>query len=274
MAEITIEGRRVSYTETGSGACVFLLHAGAGSGKQWAKTAHLLEARFRVIAPDLWGFGGTERWSGDQELTHDHQALLVVRLIQQRCQEPVHLVGHSYGGATAVRVILQSRKLVRTAVLIEPILTPVLLLAGEKTLFREYFDMVQAFLGNVAAGNLDEAWCVFLDYRNGPGTWQGLPEPSRERFRATTQSTVAGFKSNLSNPTSLKDLEQLSLPTLVVCGEKTTVPDRRLTEILRDHIPRCRYEVIPGAEHMSPLSHPAFIAEAVERHINADTAHR
>ena len=89
-----------------------------------------------------------------------------------------------------------------------------------------------------------------------------------------TGSTVAGFRSNLSNPTSLQDLEQLSLPTLVMCGEKTTVPDRRLTEILRDHIPQCRYEVIPGAEHMSPLSHPAFIAEAVERHINADAVHR
>jgi hypothetical protein len=38
----------------------------------------------------------------------------------------------------------------------------------------------------------------------------------------------------------------LSLPTLVMCGEKTTVPDRRVTEILRDHIPQCRYELIPG----------------------------
>ena len=162
----------------------------------------------------------------------------------------------------------------RTAVLIEPILTPLLQLAGERSSFTEYFDMAQAFLGNVTAGSLDEAWRAFLDYRNGPGTWQALLEPSRERFRAMTESTVAGFRSNLSNPTSLKDLEQLSLPTLVMCGEKTTVPDRRLTEILRDHIPQCRYEVIPGAEHMSPLSHPAIIAEAVERHINAHAVHR
>ena len=274
MAEISIEGRRVSYSECGSGACVVLLHAGAGSSKQWVKTAHLLEARFRVIAPDLWGFGGTEPWPADQELTHDHQALLVARVIQHRCKERVHLVGHSYGGATAVRLILRNSELVRTVVLIEPILTPLLQLAGEEKLFHEYFDMAQAFLGNVTAGNLDEAWRAFLDYRNGPGTWQALPEPSRERFRAMTGSTVAGFRSNLSNPTSLQDLEQLSLPTLVMCGEKTTVPDRRLTEILRDHIPQCRYEVIPGAEHMSPLSHPAIIAEAVERHINADAVHR
>jgi pimeloyl-ACP methyl ester carboxylesterase len=269
MAELSIEGRRVSYLECGSGAPVVFLHAGAGSGKQWLKIAQLLEARFRVIAPDLWGFGGTENWSGEHELTHDDQALLVVGVIEHLCTEPVHLVGHSYGGATAVRIILRNREFVRTAVLIEPILTPLLALAGEEKHFREYLDMAQAFLGNVAAGKLDEAWQGFLDYRNRPGTWEALSEASRERFRATTESTVAAFRSNLGNPTSIIDLEQFSLPTLVMCGEKTTVPDRRVTEILRDHIPQCRYELIPGADHMSPLSHPVFIAEAVERHINA-----
>ena len=195
-------------------------------------------------------------------------------MIKHLCKEPAHLVGHSYGGATAVRLMLQNRELVRTAVLIEPILTPLLQLAGEDQLFREYFDMAQAFLGNVAAGKPDEAWRIFLDYRNGRGTWQALPEPSKERFRATTESTVAGFRSNLSNPTSLEDLEQLSLPTLVMCGEKTTVPDQRLTEVLRAHVPQCQYEVIPGAEHMSPLSHPGFIAKAIERHVHAGTVHR
>ena len=147
MAEISIEGRRVAYSEWGSGAPVVLLHAGASSGKQWAKTARLLEVRFWVIAPDLWGFGGTERWSGRQELTHDHQALLVARVIEHLCKEPVHLVGHSYGGATAVRVILQNRELVRTAVLIEPILTPLLRLAGEEKLFREVLRHGPGFLG-------------------------------------------------------------------------------------------------------------------------------
>ena len=184
MAEISIEGRRVSYFECGSGTPIVPLHAGVGSAKQWLKTARLLETRFRVIAPDLLGFGGTENWSGEHELTHNDQAFLVVGVIDHLCKEPVHLVGHSYGGATAVRVILRNRELVRTAVLIEPILTPLLALAGEEKHFREYFDMAQAFLGNVAAGKLDEAWRGFLDYRNRPGTWEALPEASRQRFRA------------------------------------------------------------------------------------------
>jgi pimeloyl-ACP methyl ester carboxylesterase len=268
MAQLTIDRRHVSYLEYGSGAPIVLLHAGGASGKQWAKVGALLEARFRVIAPDLWGFGGTEHWSGEQELTHDDQALLVAGVIEQLCKQPVHLVGHSYGGATAVRLMLGNMALVRTAVLIEPILTPLLRLAGEEDHFREYLQMAHSFLENAAAGNLNEAWRAFLDYRNGPGTWEALPEPQRERFRCVTESTVAAFRSNLSNPTSLEDLERLSLPILVMSGEKTTVPDRRVTEILRDGIPQCRYALIPGAEHMSPLTHPAFIAEAVERHID------
>jgi pimeloyl-ACP methyl ester carboxylesterase len=132
--------------------------------------------------------------------------------------------------------------------------------------------MAQAFLRRVAAGNLDAAWRGFLDYRNGPGTWEALPEASRGRFHAATASTVAGFHSNLGNPTSLEDLDRFSAPSLVMCGEKTTIPDRRVTEILRDHIPECRYEIIPGAEHMSPLSHPELIAEAIGRHVNAENA--
>ena len=273
MGQLSIDGQRVFYQESGSGEPIVLLHAGATSGKQWAKVAQLLKGKFRVIAPDLWGFGDTERWSGEPELTHDHQANLVVGVIKRLCEGAVHLVGHSYGGATAVRVMLHHPDLVRTSVLIEPILTPLLDLAGEQAHFREYLAIAEAFMRNSAAGDIDEAWRAFVDYRNGSGTWEALTETQKQRFRAATESTVAGFRSNLSNPTSISDLKRLSNPILIMCGEKTTIPDRRVTEILRDQIPQSQYEIIPGAEHMSPLTHPAFIADAIMSHVNAGSRH-
>jgi pimeloyl-ACP methyl ester carboxylesterase len=247
-----------------------LLHAGGSSGKQWAKTASFLEDRFRVIAPDLWGFGLTEGWTGDDRLTHDHQALLVAAVIEQVASGPTHLVGHSYGGATALRLALQRGDLVRTlVVLIEPIVTPLLKLAGDEEAFREYFEMAHAFLSNAETGKLVEAWGGFIDYRNGRGTWATLPARTRERYVAGTDSVVAAFRSNLNNPTSLGDVRRIPCPTLVMCGEQTTFPDRRVTEILREHLPRCRYAIIPGADHMSPLSHPEFIANAVRDHVDS-----
>ena len=65
---------------------------------------------------------------------------------------------------------------------IEPILTPLLALAGEEKHFREYFDMAQGFLGNVAAGKLDEGWRGFLDYRNGPALGKHCPKRRGSAF--------------------------------------------------------------------------------------------
>ena len=267
-ADITIDGKHVACLECGAGPTIVFLHAGASSGRQWAKTAALLEPRYRILAPDLWGFGATDAFSGAAELTHDHQARLVAAVIEQLCDAPVHLVGHSYGGATAVRLMIGRPQLLRTCVLIEPVLMTLLKRGGDdEKYFIDYESMARSFLDNAAAGHLDAAWSRFLDYRNGPGTWNRLDEPARERFRSGTQPIVTGFRTNLGNPTSLADIEALDLPTLVLRGENTTDPDRRAAEILRDHLPRRAYLIIPGAEHMSPMTHPAFIAEAVERHI-------
>lgn len=267
MTQLSVDGRNVSYVEHGSGPTIVLLHAGGASGRHWAKTAPYLQSRFRLIAPDLWGFGATDPWSGGHELTHDDQALLVFRVVEAACSDPIHLVGHSYGGATAVRLVLGDQLEVLTLTLIEPILTPLLALAGENALLTEYHDMASAFMSSVAKGDPDTAWRGFLNYRNGSGTWEGLSSESKARLLSTTETTVAGFRSNLSNPTSIHDLEKISLPTLVMCGEKTTPPDRKVTEILRQRLPRCTYDLIPGAEHMSPLTHPQYIASAIERHI-------
>lgn len=267
MPELIFQGQRVAYLDQGAGVPLVLLHAGGSSGKQWAKTASLLENEYRVIAPDLWGFGLTERWMVEGSLTHDHQALLVAEVIAKVASGPVHLVGHSYGGATAVRLVLQQKDLVRTLILIEPILTPLLKLAGDEETFREYFEMAQAFLSNAAVGRLEEAWHGFIDYRNGSGTWAGLPASTKARFAAGTDGVVAAFHSNLNNPTSLDDIRRVEIQTLVMCGETTTLPDRRVTEILREQMPKCQYMVIPGADHMSPLTHPEFIAKAVRAHI-------
>ena len=274
MPEVTVAGRRVAYLEQGTGAPVVLLHAGGSSSKQWAKTAALLETGFRVVAPDLWGFGGTDAWSGDEALSHDHQALLVARVLEAAAAAPAHVVGHSYGGATAVRLALHRSGLVRSLVLIEPILITLLNGAGDEAVFREWDDMAQTFLSHAAAGRPAEAWQAFLDYRNGAGTWAALSPASRERFLAGTASTAAGFRSNLDNPTSLGDFRGLAHPMLVLCGEKTSEPDRRVTAILAKTIPECRFAIIPGAEHMSPLSHPDFIARAITNHIETTDKER
>ncbi|MCG8547512.1 MAG: alpha/beta hydrolase, partial [Alphaproteobacteria bacterium] len=230
MATIQCDGRTVDYTEAGSGPPVMMLHAGGSSGRQWRKVVEALGDGYRVILPNLIGFGETDVWQGPGELTHDDQAAVARGLIERLCDGPVDVVGHSYGGATATRLVLGTPGLVRRLVLIEPIVTPLLPQAGEDVLFADYRRFGEQFIEFAEAGDDAAAWQSFLDHRNGPGTWAGMSEKAQNRFVSTTMNTAHGFRSNLNNPTTLADCRSIAAPTMMISGENTTAPERRVAE--------------------------------------------
>jgi len=266
MPTCEIQGRSAHYMEMGQGDTVVLLHAGGTSSAHWRKVAPLLQGGFHLVAPDLIGFGETESWRRERELTHDDQADLVRDIVGRAADGPVHLVGHSYGGAVAVRFALRYPDAVTSMVLIEPVLSPLLPQAGETALFEAERALANAFIEDAEAGRSVSAWRRFIDHHNGDGTWEGLSGNARYRFLSMTRETADAYRSNLNNPTTLGDLEDLDVRTMVVCGGRTSETYRRICTILRDYLPRCTALDLGDAGHMSPLSHPDQIAEAIGRH--------
>ncbi len=263
----------VQYLDTGQGEPVVLLHAGGSSGKQWEKARARFPDGYRILAPDLIGFGQTGAWPGPGELTHDHQADVVLSLVERHCESPVHLVGHSYGGSTAVRFALAFPERVRSLVLIEPNVVPLLADAGENELFDEYVRFATAFIDDVSSGRREVAWKAFIDLRNGDGTWDAMSDDRRARMLKQTDQTVDAFLSNMNNRTTIADCRMIDVRTLVICGAETTRPERKITEILADSLADCRYEVVAGAGHMSPLTHASDVAALVLDHIVNRTEH-
>jgi pimeloyl-ACP methyl ester carboxylesterase len=266
VARSEFRGVSAHHEAWGTGRSLVALHGGGSSGAQWQRLAAALRHECRVIAPDLIGFGKTGAWPRPGGLTHDLQADLVAMLVEDAGNGAVDIVGHSYGGATAVRLALRRPELVRSLVLVEPLLATLLREAGDP-LFGEYRDMAEGFVSHARDSRDEEAWALFLDYRNGSGTWAGLAGKARARFLGQTAQTVEGFLSNLSNPTTLGDCRRIPVPTTVVRGEATSAPDRRVAELLREAVPGCRHATIPGAGHMSPLTHPEELARIVLDHL-------
>ena len=176
------------------------------------------------------------------------------------------IVGHSYGGATAIRLFLGRPQLVRSLVLIEPIVSW-LLRDAKDPLYEESVSVAQAFISNVDAGRSEQGWEAFLDSRNGAGTWARVSDKGKARFLAQSRQTKEGFISNLNNRTTLAKCRGIVVPTTVVCGAETTAPDRRTTELLRDAIPRSHYQLIPRAAHMSPFTHPEEVVRIIREHL-------
>src|SRR5690348_9869377 len=120
MPRIDLRGARLGYSEAGSGETVLLLHATASSSAQWFDLAGVLRANCHVVAPDLYGYGETDPWPGNRPFALSEEAALADAVLP-RDGRPVHLVGHSYGGAVALRFALQQPERLRSLVLIEPV---------------------------------------------------------------------------------------------------------------------------------------------------------
>ena len=67
----------LDYIEKGQGETVLLLHSTAAGNKQWRKLIELLSSSYRILAPNLYGYGTTPSWSKPNRQTlADHVSLL------------------------------------------------------------------------------------------------------------------------------------------------------------------------------------------------------
>jgi pimeloyl-ACP methyl ester carboxylesterase len=62
-------------------------------------------------------------------------------------------------------------------------------------------------------------------------------------------------------------ISRIGAPTLLICGGRTRRPARRVVEVLRQALPHARHHEIADAGHMSPLTHPAAVADAIRHHL-------
>jgi pimeloyl-ACP methyl ester carboxylesterase len=105
---------------TGTDVPVLLLHGFPDSLALWSETApRIVTAGFRVIAPDLRGFGESDAPTGRAHYAMDRILGDLTGLLDRLgVHEPVHVVGHDWGAAVAWCLALAHPGLVRSSVVI------------------------------------------------------------------------------------------------------------------------------------------------------------
>lgn len=255
------DGSKLSYREEGSGPPLVLVHGSPADSRAWTRVTPHLRDRFRVIAVDLPGYGGSD---GVPDAPVGRAALMggrVARLVES-CGGTVGLAGHSYGGLVALQAVLQAKAgAVARLVVLEPMFMRGLQLLGDPATpaATAYFD---DYVRRVEAGE-EGAVRHMIDFWFGTGAYARLPEPVRGYLNANAMRNVLDVRSSFNDTATAEQLAALALPVLMIWGGKSPDLVPAMGRALQRLVPGVRLSEIPDANHAMLDTHPDAVAKLI-----------
>lgn len=163
------------YCEQGQGPGVVCFHSNCSNSSQWRGLMDSLGAGYRVCALDSYGAGKTMPWDAPRNLTLADEAALADAVLDQMGSDTV-VVGHSYGGAVALKTAVMRPDKFKAMVLYEPTLFAVLKqVEAEQTNMDAVVEVTDRAKLAVLSADRDTAARVFIDYWSGAGAWDATP---------------------------------------------------------------------------------------------------
>ncbi|WP_432013614.1 alpha/beta fold hydrolase [Streptomyces cucumeris] len=251
---IEIDGLHTQYFEAGRGKPLVLLHGGEfGGGAElcWEHNILALSEHYRVLAPDLLGFGGTAK-------VHDfvdgkaRRLRHLARFCEETGVDEGVFVGNSMGGAMLLNDAAESSLLPASAI--------VSVCGGGALEKNEYVDSLFEYDGSLSGMKSileslfeGEYWRTDPGYLNRrhaasivPGAWEAV---AAARFRRPTADPE-------QQPGRKPDLSSISVPVLIVEGGRDKIKPRGWAKDLAQVIPGATSAVIERAGHCPQIEHP------------------
>lgn len=258
---VRVGARDIAVTERGAGEAVVLLHGGgpgASGMSNYARNVDALAQRFRVIVPDLPGYGRSSK-DIDQSDPFGDLAGAVRGLLDALGIDRAHLVGNSYGGAAALRLTLDRPDRIGRLVLMGP--------GGIGTTRRPPtpgLKRLLAYYGGEGPTRAKLERFIRDDLvHDGTAVPAGMIE---ERYQASIDPEVVA-NPPLRRPAGLRTLLRMDLlrdkrlsraatPTLVLWGadDKVNRPSGGL--LLAERMPRCDLYLVAGTGHWVQWERP------------------
>jgi pimeloyl-ACP methyl ester carboxylesterase len=250
-----------------SAAPVVALHGWASYSHQWKSLIGYLEDRFKVIALDLPGYGPGLVASNRPGLAGDADP--IIQEIE-RLGDPVHLVGHSYGGAVAMKIALLRPDLLLSLTVYEPVMFS--LLSGSGPRYTNMFGEVVAVASNlqnaIITGEPKTGMQGFFDFWNGIGSWNSLPDSKKERLAAVACEVNKNFGRAFEERTGFADLATIEVSTMMMVGMESPVATQQLGGMIARAIPNTKLAMLPCLGHMAPIDASEWVNPRILHHIS------
>lgn len=259
LHDFSINDVTFRVAEQGVGSPLLLVHGFPLDHTMWQRQLDYFARNYRVIAPDLRGFG-TSRFSSSKLTMRQHADDLSTLLDTMGVNEPIVLCGLSMGGYIAWQFV--EHYAARLAGLIvcdslanaDPPEVAQTRLTTADRLEREGNNafLVEAMLPRLFGAELAGSNAEFV-------------LATKQVMLSTSWQTCAAASRGMAEREDYRNkLAMIRVPTLILCGETDIIAPAATMKAIAASIPGAVYREIAGAGHMAPLENPAEVNAAIE----------
>ena len=262
-----LSGHEFWYLDSGDGPAVMFIHGLTSSHRNWVHLVQKLDTDHRVVAPDLFGHGASDKLMGDYSL--GAHAATLRDLLDRLDIDQVTLVGHSFGGGIAMQFCYLFPERVERLVLVasgglgrsvSPLLRAAtlpgagvllpLIASGWVRGRAEAAGRILSSTGWRASSDTTEIWRGFTSLADAD---------TRRAFLATTRGVIDPGGQTVTAHDHLP--MAIQVPTLVVWGTKDRMIPAWHATTAHEVIADSRVVLFEGAGHFPHLDQPERFAQ-------------
>lgn len=243
--ERSINGIKTNYEIIGKGEPLIIFHGWGSNTERWQEVASILSDKgFCVIIPDLPGFGKSEElqtaWNMNNYLKWAEE------FVKEMNFQEYYLLGHSFGGALAVKLAIKYPQNVKKLFLVSA--ASVRKHTTKKSAFKNLAKIVKLFSFVPGYAFFRKAFYKFIIRRSDYPYVSGVMKDTFKNVISEDLSQFTGF---------------LKIPTILIWGDKdksTPIDDARF---MNQKIKNSKLIIIDGAGHALNRECPEVLAEKV-----------
>ena len=278
---VEVNGATLAYREVGAGEAVVFVHGGLSDLRTWQQQLPVIGGSYRAISysrryarPNL----DLEPGSDDQMLPHVDDLAAFLRTLDAA---PAHLVGNSWGGFICLLTALRHPELVRTLVVEEPPVIPLVIGPGARpqlrAIARGLLRHPRATLSTLRWGarsvaplqkafrrdDDEQALETFVHGVLGREAYERLPETRKQQMRDNLSALKAQMLGAGFPALGDADVRTIRVPTLLLTGEHSPSFLLRLTDVLEQLLPVASRVEVPAASHAMHEENAAAVNAAI-----------
>lgn len=250
----------IAYRDAGLGLPVVLVHAFASDQALWNPQFAALADDFRLVAPDLRGFGESSRTDGGA-VSMDDYGDDVVALLDHRGIERAVVGGISLGGYVALSIAIR-----------HPARVAGLVLANTRATADnpEWASFREALVADILARGAVAVVESYGDKPFGPHCPPEVKQRMREMFlRQPREGLASGTRGMAQRPDRMASLSSIAAPTLVIGGTHDQYIPSAEGMAMHRAIAGSRFIDIPGAGHLSNVDSPGAFNGALREFLTS-----